>query len=108
MPHESSPQEQREKSPLELFREEIQRLKEEEEAARREGHATVHLIHVNPQELTEEDRELWERLKSGALSLSEFRTCQKQRASENRRPGDSRFDFIAFIANKWYGYSHPS
>lgn len=69
-------------------------LKAEEES----GEApTAHFQELNPDELTEEDRGIWEKLQNHALTHKEF---NEYRTSVFRGSAQSCKHFAAFIGNK--------
>lgn len=78
---------------LENFQKEIQLIKEEAEATG----GPVHLREVNVLELTLEDREIWEKVKSGNITREDFLRYRPQPTSN---VSHSRKEFSGFIANK--------
>src|SRR3989344_2965990 len=79
---------------LAAFREEIAAL-EDEETRRKE---TAHFDGVQVEELTEEDRALWERFKADVVTREEL--SRYQREVFQRGVSKSRQAFCEYIANK--------
>lgn len=79
---------QHHESALDAFRAEIARLKAEETE-------TAHFRDMNPDELHEEDRGIYEAFLGGALSLEAFETYRNGIQEQG-----SRADFAAYLANK--------
>jgi hypothetical protein len=75
------------------FQKEIQSIKEEAETTG----GPVHLREVNVLELTLEDREIWEKVKSGSVTREDFLHYRPQLTSN---VSHSRKEFSGFIANK--------
>ena len=83
---------------VKMFREEIQKLKAHEEEDEKMGKdLTIHLIKIKVEELTEEDAEVYEKLKKGTLTVQEFNAYKKRHTTNPA--GGSRWDFSAYIGN---------
>ena len=85
-----------EKDPLAIFKEEMAELKKKEEEAER-GKQTVHFRDVNPDDLTDEDREMWESVKASIVKKDDFEDYRQNVDLSNNQ---SRQQFCAFLANK--------
>jgi len=77
-------------NPLKEFQEEIREVAEKETAA--------HFKHgvFNPEELTEEDRIVWEKVKDGTVNREDLNTYYGSVGEES----ETRKVFMAFINNK--------
>ncbi len=80
-------------SPLQAFQERIAARKEEDIA--RGGPA--HLFDVEPSELGDADREIYEKIEAGTITRDEFKAYDKTIGGGVAK---SRKEFRAFIANK--------
>lgn len=85
--------EQPSKIEFESFLSEVRSLKDNEE---QEG--TAHFVNVEISELTIDDMEMYEKLKNGALTSSDF---EVYRSSVERTHNKSRILFAGYIANKF-------
>ncbi len=78
---------------LKEFQNEIQDLKEKEALSGK----TVHLIHVNPEDLTDEDMAIWEKVKDESVTRDD---TTRYRQSVEAINVLSRKHFMGFISNK--------
>jgi hypothetical protein len=92
---------------IQAFQAEILALKEEEERAKAaKERGTAHFLgeEFNAEELTEEDKQMWERIKSKNINPGEFDAYRSSVLSaEEEKPvhhPTSREIFLAFLANK--------
>ena len=76
------------------FQSEMRELKAKEESGELK---TAHFQELNPNELTDEDREIWEKLQSKELSTEEF---SMYRTKVSRGRNASQKHFVGFIGNK--------
>lgn len=82
-------------SDLEIFKKEMQNLKEQEE----KGEVTTgHFMEINVSHLTSEDMEVWRRFKREGNLPGEF--FFEYRESVKVTGDHSRQEFVAFLANK--------
>ncbi|MBI1957167.1 MAG: hypothetical protein HYS44_01795 [Candidatus Niyogibacteria bacterium] len=93
MKHEHEPTE-RSLDALGAFRQEMWELKAEEESGEA---ATAHFSELNPDELTEGEGAIWEKLGNHALSNEEF---SAYRTKISREGNASQKHFVGFIGNK--------
>jgi hypothetical protein len=90
---------------LNSFQTEIAAMKEAEEKAKAGGSpTTAHFLEWNgvefyPSELTEDDKEIWEKYKNGILNMDGYRAYDEKLRSDPKK-NNSRIQFGAFIANK--------
>ena len=86
-------------SELEVFQEEIEALKQVEITEGKTAHlreSETYPIELNPDELIDEDRTVWEKLQERKLSRNEFEEYRFQIVEEGN---ENRNRFAAFIAN---------
>jgi len=88
---------EKEKSPLELFKEEIKEIKKKE--------YDPHFDDINPEELTGEDKIIYEKFKDGSMTFKDFSDYRQNIISDVERRGvegltDSRNNFFAWITNQ--------
>lgn len=81
---------------LTKFRMKVQGLKEQEA----EEGKKVHFKNINPEDLTEADLALYEKLQSGELTVAELQEHERTLIKSGARIGDSRTSFSAFLRNK--------
>lgn len=83
---------------MQKFREEIQEAKDTYARTK----VTGHLANVEVTELTDEDRQIWERVKGGRLSREDFFEYEKKIYDDagNSLVGESRARFADFVGNK--------
>lgn len=95
----------KEKSKLDEFRAEVARLKkEEEESLDDKGiKKTAHFDVLNPDELDESDRLIYEMLLAKQLTVKAFNIYQSQLQKSGNR---SQREFAAYIANKLFIQMH--
>ena len=83
---------------LQHFRDTIRGLKRvEEETLARGEHGTAHFHYVNPDKLTEEDAEIYQKYLDGQLTKEDFINYREQFALD--KMGESRGDFAAYLGN---------
>lgn len=86
---------------LQNFRREIAEIKAQELEMRKKTGTGIHLSAVNPSELTNGDRIIWEALKNNSLTDEMFKGYREEiMAGENKIPF-SRLHFGAFVTNKF-------
>ena len=85
-------------SELEVFHEEIEALKQAEIVEGKTAHLrkTQTSSEISPNELTDEDRVVWEKLQDKELSRNEF---EEYRLHATKEGNGSRIQFAAFIGN---------
>ena len=83
------------------FKKEIADLKKQEEEDFREDgtRRTVHFEEINPDELNEDDRELYQKFISESLTVEELRDHQIKLSQLGNK---SQKSFVAYIANKLF------
>lgn len=59
---------------------------------------TSHFNQINPDRLTDEDREMWEKVKALTIGLKEFDEY-KQAMIDNGEIGDDRKSFAGYLSN---------
>jgi ABC-type Fe3+/spermidine/putrescine transport system ATPase subunit len=100
-------------SDLEKFREEIRNLMQSElDALQRGEKATIHFIthpkekrtEFNAKELTEEDMEMYYKIKKGEVDLEEFKKYKAKIFSKRGNIFDSRRIFAAYLSNLFMVY----
>jgi len=84
------------------FQAEIAALQQEEESGKS---PTAHFkewkgVIFNPSELTENDREIWDKTKDDSISEADFYAYREKLMQEDPSQSSSRKMFMAFIANK--------
>ncbi len=77
------------------FRLTIQKMKDEEQRLGK----TAYFVSVNPEELTEDDRDMYRRLMNGTLAL-EVEVFEAYRARVLEQKNASRVGFVGYIGNK--------
>ena len=87
---------------LTSFKTEITELQRDEESGRsKTGHFKEWQgVRFNSEELTEDDREIWEKTKNKSLTEEEFATYKAGVMKESVDKTTPRTMFLAFIANK--------
>lgn len=92
-------EQQQEEPQLGQFREEIERLKTIEEKAGTSAHlrGAENIPEVNTAELTNEDMEIWQKLKDNILTIEEF---ENYRNDVVNLGNSSRGDFVGFVGNR--------
>ncbi len=97
------------KSEIDLFREEIENIRKREmEKKEQEEKYDPHFDDIKPEELTEEDRVIYEKFKDDSMIFKEFSDYQQRVLSEadaRRVSGakESRVNFCAWITNRISG-----
>jgi hypothetical protein len=97
--------EQKKLENLDSFQAEIAAMKEAEEKAKTEKKpTTAHFlawkgVEFNPEELIEDDKEVWEKYKNGTLDEESY-NAYNEKLKSSPEINDSRLQFGAFLANK--------
>ncbi|MDO8500127.1 MAG: hypothetical protein Q7S66_05775 [bacterium] len=104
---------EREKTPLEMFREEMQQIKSIEQEKERAWRASddknggafdPHFNNINPDALTDMDRVIWEKVKNKTLTRKEIETyratLKKNLEFDNPEEKQSRETFSEMVVNK--------
>lgn len=85
-----------EKPELEVFRDELQELKEKEAKELKEKEiGSVHLTEVFPNDLDSHDMDVWDKFKNKELTKEVFDVYRRDAEKDS-----SRYFFAAFVANK--------
>lgn len=81
---------------LNSFRQEIGQFRQEEIEGKR---TTVHLTRegFNPEELTDRDQEIWDKIKDETITFEEFTEYRSEVVQDGNK---SRLTFMAMAANK--------